>query len=173
MNIQEKAKKIKLLLLDVDGVMTDGSLIYSNKGDESKVFNVNDGLGIVLAKKQGLETAILTAKESQIVIKRAMDLKIEKVCQGFARKTEALEEIKKHFNVTDDEICFVGDDLLDIPVLKIAGLAIAVSNAYNEVKAVADHITEKCGGKGAVREVIEIILKAQGKWEEAVKQFDK
>ena len=165
-NIQDKARKIKLVLLDIDGVMTDGRMIYDNRGNELKNFNVNDGLGIFLIKKAGIKTAIITAQSSNIVKRRAKVLSIDKVYADYHYKIEALGDIKQKFRVQEDEICFVGDELIDMPILKRVGLAVAVSNAINEVKKIAHVITEKSGGKGAVREVCELILKAQGKWDE-------
>ncbi|MDD4203115.1 MAG: HAD hydrolase family protein [Candidatus Omnitrophica bacterium] len=173
MDITEKAKKVKLLLLDIDGVMTDGKLHYTNNGDEFKSFDVTDGLGIVIAQRKGLKCAILTAKQSNIVTKRAADLGIEKVYQGYHFKIEVLEDIKKTFKVSEEEICFVGDDIIDISVLKVVGFAVAVKNAREEVRAVADHITQAEGGNGAVREVCEVILKTQGKWEEVLDVYSK
>ncbi|MFH1791397.1 MAG: HAD hydrolase family protein [Candidatus Omnitrophota bacterium] len=163
--VTASAKKIKLLLLDVDGVMTDGRVVCGAGGGELKSFDINDGFGIVLIKRAGLKTAILTAKNSPIVRRRAKDLKIDRVYGDFHYKIRALDSIKKVFKVALDEICFVGDDLVDIPLLKRVGLAVAVPNAVEEVKKCAHFITRKEGGRGAVREVCEFILKSQGKWE--------
>jgi 3-deoxy-D-manno-octulosonate 8-phosphate phosphatase (KDO 8-P phosphatase) len=167
----EKAKKIKLLLLDVDGVLTDGRIIYGDHGDELKNFNVNDGLGIMLIRRAGLKCAIITAKGSPIVKKRAKVLRIDKVYSDFHYKIEALEDIKKRFRVNNDEICYVGDDIIDIPILKRVGLAVAVNNAMDDVKKVSHYTTVKKGGKGAVREVCEMILKAQSKWGEVTRAY--
>jgi 3-deoxy-D-manno-octulosonate 8-phosphate phosphatase (KDO 8-P phosphatase) len=173
MDIKDKAKNIKVLVLDIDGVMTDGKMHYTNNGDEFKSFDVTDGLGIILAQKHGLKCAILTAKESNIVAKRAKDLGIEQVYQGYHFKIEVLDDIKKAFDVTAEEICFVGDDIIDIPVLKKIGLSVAVKNARAEVKREVDYITQVAGGYGAVREVCELILNAQGKWEEVLDVYCK
>lgn len=164
MDITERAKKIKLLLLDVDGVLTDGRIIYGDYGDEIKNFDVNDGLGMMLIKKAGLKCVIITAKGSRVVAKRARVLKVDKVYSNFHYKIMALGMIMKKFKVEKDEICFVGDDIIDIPILKRIGLAIAVPNATDEVKNTAHYITKKRGGRGAVREVCELLLKSQGKW---------
>lgn len=170
-DIIEKAKKIKLLVLDVDGVLTDGRLIYGNYGDEIKNFDVNDGLGMFLVKRAGLKCVILTAKASRVVTKRAKQLRVDKVYQNFHYKSEALKKIIKKFKVYQEEICFVGDDLIDIPVLKRVGLSVCPANAMDEVKEYADVVTDNTGGRGAVREVCEMLLKAQGKWEAVTARY--
>lgn len=164
MDIKKRAKKIKLLIMDVDGVLTDGRIIYTNSGDEMKFFDVTDGMGLSLFSRAGLKTAILTAKKSKIVTKRAKDLHIDKSYQNALCKADAYEKILSDFRVIPEEVCFIGDDLVDLPVLKKAGLAVAVSNAAPEVIEAAHYVTSKGGGRGAVREIIEIILKAQCKW---------
>ena len=167
----EKARKIKLLVLDVDGVLTDGRIVYGNYGDELKNFDVNDGLGILLVKHSGIKCVILTAKASRVVTKRARELRIDKVYQDFHYKIVALEKIRKKFKVADEEICFMGDDVIDIPVLKRAGLAVCPPNAMEEVKPFAHFITERSGGRGAVREVCNFILKAQGTWDKVTSRY--
>ena len=170
-DIIERAKKIKVLVLDVDGVLTDGRMIYGTYGDELKNFNVNDGLGIMLMKRAGVKCVILTAKGSRVVRKRAKELKVDKVYRDLHYKIEALDKIKKKFKVDNNEICFIGDDVIDIPVLKRIGLAIAPPNAMKEVKAVVHFITKKSGGYGAVREVCDFLLKARGDWEKVTKRY--
>lgn len=167
----EKAKRIKLLVLDVDGVLTDGRIIYGNYGDELKNFDVNDGLGITLVKRSGIKCVILTAKKSRVVTRRAKELRIDRVYQGFHYKIEAFRKIRKRFRVKDEEICFVGDDVIDIPPLKRVGLAVCPPNAMEEVKPFAHLMTKKNGGHGAVREVCDFILKAQGKWGEVTARY--
>ncbi len=169
--IIERAKKIKLLLLDVDGVLTDGRFIYGNYGDEIKSYDVNDGLGVFLVKRSGIKCVILTAKASPVVKKRAKEMRIDKVYQDFHYKIEALEEIHKKFRVTDEEICFIGDDLIDIPILRRVGLAVCPPNAVDDVKQFVHFITEKKGGRGAVREVCDLLLKAQGTWKKATERY--
>ncbi|MBD3379901.1 MAG: HAD-IIIA family hydrolase [Candidatus Omnitrophica bacterium] len=170
-DILDKAKNIKMLMLDVDGVLTDGRLIYGNYGDEIKNFNVKDGLGVFLIKKAGLKCVILTAKASKIVKRRAKQLKVDKVYQNFHYKNYAFKKAARKFRVDPGEICFVGDDLIDIPVLKRAGLAVCPPDAAEEVKSLVDLITEKKGGYGAVREVCELILKAQDKWRSVTRRY--
>jgi 3-deoxy-D-manno-octulosonate 8-phosphate phosphatase (KDO 8-P phosphatase) len=164
MNIEEKAKKIKILILDVDGVMTDGRIIYDNFGDEFKAFDVQDGYGMALWCRAGLRSAIITAKKSRIVSRRAKSCHITKVFQGARDKGVAYEKILKIFKLTDEETCFIGDDLIDIPVMKRAGLAVAVPYSREEVKSLAHYVTKADAGRGAVREVVELILKSQSKW---------
>ena len=167
----ERAKKIKVLVLDVDGVLTDGRIIYGNYGDEIKNFDVNDGLGLLLMKRAGVKRVILTAKASKVVTKRAKELKIDKVYHNFHYKIEALKKILKTFKVTNDQVCFVGDEVIDIPVLKRIGLAVCPPNAMEEVKSFVHLTTEKPGGRGAVREVCDFILKAQGAWEKVTARY--
>jgi len=164
LNLDKKAKKIKLLLLDVDGVLTDGSIIYGEADQEFKLFNVKDGLGIKLAQAARIQIGIITGRTSEVVKKRADELNIEILHQGQKDKLEAYEQIKKQFNLTDNQIAYIGDDLNDLTLIQQVGLSIAVNDACDEVKKEVDYITEKPGGKGAVREVTELILKNQGKW---------
>jgi len=169
--IKEKAKKIKLLIMDVDGVLTDGRIIYANSGDELKFFDVTDGMGLALFSRAGLKSAILTAKKSKIISKRAKDIHIDRVYQSAFKKSEAFRKILDDFKVSPEEVCFIGDDVIDIPVLKRVGLAVSVPNAVPEVKDEAHYITKKKGGHGAVREVIDMILKVQDKWNGVMKRY--
>lgn len=170
MDITERAGKIKLLLLDVDGVLTDGRIILGNYGDEIKNFNVTDGLGILLLKRAKIRCAIITAKISKIVKIRAKHLHIDRVYENHY-KIKSLQNIKRRFRVKEEEICFVGDDLIDIPILKRVGFAVTVPDAVGEAKDAAHYVTQKRGGRGAVREVCEIILKTQGKWEGVTRKY--
>lgn len=169
--VTEKAKKVKLLVMDVDGVLTDGRIIYTSSGDELKFFDVTDGMGLSLFSRAGLKTAVLTAKKSRIMSKRAKILHIDKTYQNAFSKAEVLERILSDFKVSREEVCFIGDDLVDLPVLRKVGLAAAVPNAVPEVLEAAHYVTAKEGGRGAVRELIEVILKAQGKWDELMKRY--
>ncbi len=169
--IADKLKRIKLLALDVDGILTNGKIVLDEKGREIKVFDVQDGFGIVIFRKMGLKTAIISARSAKPVEFRAKDLKIDRVYQDAYPKIHAYEQLLKDLKLRDDEICFMGDDLPDMCVLKRVGFAASVPNAVEEVKKCADYVTKKRGGEGAVREVIELILKAQGKWERIIKSF--
>lgn len=166
-----RAQKIKLLILDIDGVMTDGRIVYGNYGDELKFFDVQDGFGVLLARSAGMKVAIITAKGSKVVKMRAKELNIDALYQNATNKLKALQKLLKKTKVAEEEACFIGDDLVDVPVLKKVGLAVAVPNAVNEVKSCAHMITAKTGGRGAVREVCDFLIKSQGKWEEATSKY--
>lgn len=174
MNAQLKAKikKIKLLILDVDGVLTKGDIILDDKGKEIKVFNVQDGFGIVLFQRAGLKTAILSARSCGAVTARAKDLKMNAICQDAYPKTAAYRKLLCRFKLKDEQVCFVGDDLPDIEVLTKVGFSVTVPNAAGEVKKKVDYITKRKGGCGAVREVIELILKTQKKWSTILKKYE-
>jgi 3-deoxy-D-manno-octulosonate 8-phosphate phosphatase (KDO 8-P phosphatase) len=168
----EKAKKIKLLLLDVDGVLTDGRIIYDSKGRDSKFFDVHDGLGVYLLKKAGISTILITAKGSRAIKPRAKDMHVEEVYADVFPKNKVLDQILKKYKLSSDEVCFVGDDLVDLSLLKRVGFPVAVFNAAPEIKRVSAYITLRQGGRGAVREIAELILKVQGKWAEMLKIYD-
>lgn len=173
MTIDEKAKIIKFVIFDIDGVLTDGRIVHGNYGDELKFFDVQDGLGIVLLHRAQIKVAIITAKASRIVKNRAKELKIKYVFQNHHDKLKIFEKLLKKFKLSPDEVCFIGDDLIDIPILKRVGLSISVPNAVPEVKEITHYTTERSGGHGAAREIIDIILKAQGKWEEVTAKYFK
>ncbi len=162
-------RKVKLLILDVDGVLTKGEIIYDSSGKELKVFNVKDGLGVYIIGKAGIKVVLLTAKDSKAVRKRAHDMGAD-LYGGVLPKEKVLSVIKKKYNVTDKEICFVGDDLIDIGVMRKVGLPIAVKDAPEDVRKAAVYVTKHKGGEGAVREVIERILKSKGLWEKSLKK---
>jgi 3-deoxy-D-manno-octulosonate 8-phosphate phosphatase (KDO 8-P phosphatase) len=168
--LKKRIQKIKVLVMDVDGVMTHGELVFDGEGREIKSFNVQDGFGIVLLKRTGIKTAIITAGNSKVVRVRAEYLHIDKLYAGVYPKINAYEQMLKDLKVRDDQVCFIGDDLTDCHILKRVGFAIAVKNAVSEVKKISHFITKNCGGDGAVREVIELILKTQGKWTKTIAQ---
>ena len=170
--LKEKIKKIQLLILDVDGVLTKGDIILDEKGKETKVFNVQDGFGIVLFKRAGFKTAILSARSSGAVTERAKDLKVDKICQDAYPKIIAYQKLLREFKLKDGQVCFIGDDLPDIEVLRKVGFSVSVPNAASEVKKKVDYITKHKGGCGAVREVIELILKTQKKWSAVLKAYE-
>jgi 3-deoxy-D-manno-octulosonate 8-phosphate phosphatase (KDO 8-P phosphatase) len=163
-----RAKKIRVLLMDVDGVLTDGRIWLLSRRDgtasEIKGFSAYDGAGLKLARAAGLRTGIITGRESTAVTQRAKECEIEFVYQHRATKLGALEEILQTTGADSSEVAYVGDDLPDLSVLQRVGLAVAVANAVPEVKRAAHFVTSRSGGEGAVREVIELIVKAQGKW---------
>jgi 3-deoxy-D-manno-octulosonate 8-phosphate phosphatase (KDO 8-P phosphatase) len=169
--VAARAKKIRVLLMDVDGVLTDGRIWLLSRRDgtasEIKGFSAYDGAGLKLARAAGLRTGLITGRESSAVAQRARECEIEFVYQGRATKLGSYEEILRTTGASDREVAYVGDDLPDLPLLKRAGFAVAVANAAPEVKRAAHYVTSHSGGDGAVREVIELIVKAQGKWIEA------
>lgn len=162
---------IRLLLLDVDGVLTDGRIIYDGKGQEWKFFNVKDGHGIKLLQRGGVEVGILSGRESSAVGIRARELKIDLVIQKAWDKVKALKTIQKRRKIALAEVCFVGDDLVDLPVFSRVGFAVAVADSVPEVKKRAHFVTQHPGGHGAVREVCEVILRAQRKWSAVTKKY--
>ncbi len=162
--LKEKINKIKVLALDVDGVLSDGKIIVDSNGNETKNFDVQDGFGMVILRRAGFKIVIITARSSRPVDFRAKDLKIDKVYQDAYPKIEFYKRMLKELEVSDEEVCFVGDDLPDLGVLRQVGFAVAVANAVEEIKKEVHYVTHKSGGNGAVREVIELILKTQGKW---------
>lgn len=171
--VQARARKIKLLLMDVDGTLTDGGVcLISTPGVEGfaemKVFEAKDGAGIKLASIMGIRTGFITGRKSQAVQQRADELSVDFVYLGQETKMKAYDDCMKKAGVTEEEIAYLGDDLPDMPVAQRSGLAVAVADAAPELKAVCHYITLAKGGKGAAREVVELILKSQGRWEEAV-----
>lgn len=167
----ERARKVKVVIVDVDGVMTDGRIIYGNYGDELKFFDVKDGLGLVLLRDAGLKTIILSSRKSRIIQKRAKELKVVKIYQDVKDKLKIFEKMLRKFKVSADEVCYIGDDLIDIPVLRRAGFAVAVDSAVPEAKEGVHYVTQRGGGRGAVREVCDLILKAQQKWDSVTERY--
>lgn len=177
-DVLARARKIKLFLMDVDGTLTDGGVclisttVTDGSGDpvvsEMKVFNAQDGQGLSLAHTMGIQTGFITGRSSPAVARRAKELKVSFVYLGQAKKTEAFEECMQKAGVTEEEVAYMGDDLPDIPLARRAGLAVCVADGVPELKAVCHFTTRKLAGRGAAREVIELILKAQGRWEEAI-----
>ncbi len=169
-DILEKAKKVRLLATDVDGVMTDGSIVYG-ENEEIKKFFVRDGAGIFLAQKAGIIIAFITVRESKILERRAEELEVSELHQGVKRKWDCIETLLKKYHLNKEEVGYIGDDVVDVPVLKRVGFPVAVEDAVEEVKEEAAYLTRTRGGRGAVREVIEVILKAKGIWEETLKKY--
>jgi 3-deoxy-D-manno-octulosonate 8-phosphate phosphatase (KDO 8-P phosphatase) len=168
-----RARKIKVFLMDVDGTITDGGVCLvalPNDGGiaEMKVFNSLDGVGLKMAKSMGIRCGFITGRKSPAVVRRAEETHVDFTYLGQATKTEAFEDCMAKAGVTPDEVAFMGDDLPDMAIASRVGLAIAVENAAAELKAICHYVTEKRGGQGTAREVVELILKAQGRWEEAI-----
>lgn len=167
----EKINKIKLAIFDVDGVLTDGRIIFDAAGTETKCFDVKDGHGIKLLMRGRIDVAIITARESKVVFHRAQDLGIALVYQGVRDKKRALDDITAKTGIAPSEMAYMGDDIIDLPVLTRVGLSATVSDAVDEVRAMADFVASKPGGRGAVRELVDLILKTQGKWDEVVRPY--
>jgi len=169
--MQSRLKDIRLLLLDVDGVLTDGSIIYDDQNIETKVFNVKDGLGIRLLLNAGIQVGVITGRASKALKNRCANLGIENLYDGIHDKVSALDTVLKKTGVKIGETAFIGDDLPDLSVLKKVGVSIAVRDAEETVRKHADIVTNAKGGDGAVREICEAILKAKGLWEDIVDSF--
>jgi len=169
--VLEKATKIKLLICDVDGVLSDGKVYFGNDGEELKNFNIKDGLGIKLMQRNGIKVAIITGRQSNIVDHRASELGIELVYQGRSDKRATFDEIARKLNLNHDEIAHVGDDLPDLPLMQKSGLGICVADAYHFLKERADWITKHNGGQGAVRDISDLLLTAQNKIELVLESY--
>ena len=165
--LEARMKRIRLLVLDVDGVLTDGGIYMGSSGEAMKRFDIKDGLGIALWHRAGAMTAILTGRSSKIVENRAKELRISVVRQGCTDKRAAYKELKAELKISDEEIAYIGDDIIDLPVMKRVGLSVAVADAVPEVRDAAHIVAEHSGGRGAIRETVERILRAQGRFEEA------
>ena len=163
-SIKEKAKKIKLLILDVDGVMTDGSILLDNKGNEYKRFHVRDGHGIKMIRRAGITIAIITGRKSKVVELRAKELGITEVYQRIFKKSQVYEKLLKKYKCKDENVAFMGDDVVDQELLKRAGLSAAPADAEEDAKKLADLVTKRNGGRGAVREFTDLILKSTVLW---------
>lgn len=167
----KKAKQIRLVIFDVDGVLTNGKLFYGPDGMEYKAFNVHDGQGIKFLKKTGVDVGIITACQSEIVRKRSKDLEIDHLYQVNQPKCQAYETLKEKLNLSKEQIAFVGDDIPDLSVMQLVGFSIAVANAIPIVQKYADWVTRSKGGKGAVREVCDFIMHAQGTYDNVVSSY--
>jgi 3-deoxy-D-manno-octulosonate 8-phosphate phosphatase (KDO 8-P phosphatase) len=175
LSAEARAKKIKILIFDVDGVLTDGQIFVipnaEGHGVEAKGFAAHDGLGISLGRLGGLRIGIITKRNSQTVAIRANDLKLEFVYQGQSHKMNAINDILGRTGASLDQLCYVGDDIIDLPVMRLCGLAIATANSRKEVKSMAHYVTPNPGGFGAGRDAIDFILTAQGMLEKVIEQY--
>ncbi len=172
MKIDERLQQIELILSDVDGVLTDGGISYDNQGIESKTFHVRDGLAIKLWQRAGHQFGILTARSSHIVKVRAAELGVELIRQGFEDKLPVAKEVMEQLGMESHQVCYVGDDLPDLPVMRFVGMGVAVADAVAEIRSVAHIVTKAHGGAGAVRELVERILKAKNRWEGLIAKYD-
>lgn len=170
---KQRARDVRMIVFDVDGVLTDGSLFYDNQGQEYKAFNSRDGHGIKMLRASGVKTGIITGRTSQIVLHRARNLGIEHIYQGAEDKLEALQNLLQETGLTPNQIAYMGDDVVDLPVLNRCGLAITVPDAPDEVKARSHVVTLAGAGRGAAREVCEFIMHAQGTWASQMALYDR
>lgn len=166
--VHQRARRVKMLVMDVDGVLTDGRILYGADGAEIEAFFVRDGLGVRAAQRAGLVTAIVTGRASEAVARRAKELGISEIHQGVPNKIQTYEALLRRHGLTDEAVAYVGDDLNDLPLLMRVGFSAAPADAADEVKAKVAYVTAHRGGRGAIREVVELILKAQGSWERAM-----
>jgi YrbI family 3-deoxy-D-manno-octulosonate 8-phosphate phosphatase len=171
MRLDQRCSRIELLLCDVDGVLTDGAVLFDNQGIEAKAFHIRDGLGIRLWQRAGYRCGLITGRTSQIVKLRAAELGIDILRQGIEEKLPAIEEILRGLGAAPEQTCFIGDDLPDLPVIQTVGLGVAVADAAEELRQAAHYTTSVGGGRGALRECIEMILKNQGRWEDLVRRY--
>ncbi len=171
MKTEDRCKNVELILSDVDGVLTDGGLIFDNQGIEIKRFHVRDGLAIKLWRRGGFKFGVLTARTSHIVKLRSTELGVDIVRQGFEEKLSIAQEVAGEVGLKLEQVCYIGDDLPDLPVMRAVGLAIAVADACAEVRSIAHHVTKLPGGQGAVREAIEYITKAKGQWDDLIRKY--
>ncbi|MBP9732856.1 MAG: HAD hydrolase family protein [Candidatus Omnitrophica bacterium] len=163
-DLNERLKRIRLIATDLDGVLTNGTIYYGDHGDEIKGFNIQDGQGMVLAQRAKIRTVIITGRKSRVNERRAKDLRVDRLIQNCHEKGKVLEKLVHKYGLELEQAAYVGDDILDLAPMRKAGLAVAVQNAVGEVKQAAHYVTERRGGDGAVREVIDMILKAQDLW---------
>ena len=170
-DLLDRARRVKMILMDADGVLTDGKIIFSSGGTEAKMFDSKDGVGIKLAQRAGLKTGVISGRESEALQRRCEELGMEEIHQRVFEKIDAYDEIRARHGVTDEECCFIGDDLVDAPVLKRVGLPVTVADGHPALEPLVAYITRRPGGSSAVREVIDLIIKAQGKWDEVVGRY--
>ena len=171
MTVAEKASRVRLLLFDVDGVLTDGTVIVHADGSESKGFHIRDGAAIVWARRAGLTVGLLSSRSSGATAQRAAQLAIPIVVQGVGSKLDAYDRIVRDAGLTDEAVAYMGDDLIDLPVLARAGLAAAPADAAPQVRERSDWVSALPGGRGAVRELIELVLRAQSRWDDVTARY--
>ena len=170
-SLAERAKKIRLVLMDVDGVLTDGSLIYAPEGGDTKAFHVRDGAGIRLAQRAGIQSGIISGRESEVVTRRSEELGMTEVHQRVDDKLATYREIAGRLGLADEQVCYVGDDLVDVAVMKVVGLPAAPADAHPAVLPYAALVARCAGGHGAIRDILDRILQAQGLWAEVTAHY--
>lgn len=171
--MNEKLAKIKLLLLDVDGVLTDGRIIYDNQGNELKAFDVKDGHGLKLLQRAGIKVGVITGRKSDVVARRAAELGIEILYQQALSKLDPYREILADQGLSDEQVAYVGDDIVDLPILRRVGFSVTVADAVPDLLPLVDYVTVRSGGRGAVREVCDLLLQAGGQWSKLTDRYFK
>ena len=170
-DLEERAKRIKMILMDADGVLTDGKIVFFSGANEAKMFDSKDGVGIKLAQRAGIKTGVISGRESEALLRRCEELGMEEIHQRVFEKLGAYEEIIARHGLKDEECCFIGDDLVDAPVLKRVGLPVSVADGHPALEPLVVYITQRNGGASAVREVIDFVIRAQGRWDEIVSRY--
>ena len=171
MNLLDHCRQIELILSDVDGVLTDGGVLFDNQGIEIKQFHIRDGLGIKLWQKAGYRFGLLTARTSHIVKVRAAELNVGIVRQGFENKLPTATQLIEELDLTPGQVCHIGDDLTDLSLIRHVGLGVAVADAVKEVRDAAGYVTTLPGGRGAVREVVELLLRSKNRWDDLIRNY--
>jgi 3-deoxy-D-manno-octulosonate 8-phosphate phosphatase (KDO 8-P phosphatase) len=171
MTLAKQCQAIELIVSDIDGVLTDGSIVFNNEGIETKRFHIRDGLGVKLWRWAGGKFGVITGRNSHIVNVRAAELGIDVVRQGTEHKLPALREIAAQFQLSLEQVCYIGDDLPDLAAVRNSGLGVAVADACAEVREAAAYVTQLAGGQGAVRETIELVLKSQQRWDDVIQKY--
>ncbi len=167
----QRASKVNVLIVDADGVLTDGRIIYAEYGDELKSFDVQDGAGLVFWHRVGLKSAIISGRKSRLLKRRAKEMRVDFLAQGKLIKLPVYKNVLKKFRVTDEQVCVISDDLMELPMVRRAGFAVAVPNAAEEIIKASHYVTHHEGGRGAVREVVDILLKAKGLWDQVLHRY--
>lgn len=170
-DVLTRAASARVLLFDVDGVLTDGTVLLHSDGAETKRFHIRDGTAVVLARRAGLKVGLISARPSEATLRRAAQLEFDYVHQVLSSKSAAYESVLKEASATDEVVAYMGDDLIDLPLLRRVGLAAAPADAVDEVRAAVHWVSGKPGGAGAVREFVEFVLKAQGRWERVIEEY--
>ncbi len=170
--VRTRIAPIEFLVLDVDGVLTDGRIIYAEHGDELKHFDVQDGAGLVFWHRAGLKSAMITGRTSRLVKRRAKEMRVNVVVQGQLIKLPIYERLLKQFRLTDAQVCVIGDDLMELPLLRRAGFAVAVPSAVEEIKHASHYVTHRLAGRGSVPDVIDLILSVKGLWDAVLQRYE-
>ncbi|MBI4432794.1 MAG: HAD hydrolase family protein [Candidatus Omnitrophica bacterium] len=171
LDLKERINKVKLVIVDIDGVMTDGRIVLGDHGDELKFFDAQDGHGMVMLRRAGIRTVLLSGRKSRVNVRRAKEIQVVKLYQNAHDKLKVFEKILKKFKVGPEEVCYMADDLIDLPVLTRVGFSVTVPDAVPEVKERAHCVTERKGGRGAVRELTDLLLKTQDKWQAVTERY--